>query len=113
MPTFTFSPVGQDRRRPRGRTSEQSPLIKGLIAGETLLVQTQSGKPFSTGWTNRVLKRQGLRAVTRKDPDGTVVWAEPIKETNGAEVSEGSGEAPEASANGSTPPVAEATSKRK
>lgn len=81
---FSFTPVGQDRRRPRGSGGNgNSEVIKRLVAGETLLMQgpkSEDGKtkPYSTGWTNRVLKGKGLRAVTRQDPDGTVVWAVPV-----------------------------------
>lgn len=78
MTYLGYEKVEVTRRRPRGTAKEPSPLIKDLLAGETLLVKVEEGKTFSPGWTNRVLSRHGYKAHTRKDPDGIVVWAEPI-----------------------------------
>lgn len=74
----TFQPIGQDRRRARSTNPGGSPIVEALMKGETLLISNPDGKPYSTGWTNRVLKDKGMKAVTRQDPDGTVVWAVPL-----------------------------------
>jgi hypothetical protein len=70
-----FVEIGDDRRRPILHPARLSAIAEQLLAGKTLLVNTD-GK---TGIPRQSLAKRGYQVHTRKDADGMVVWADKIE----------------------------------